>query len=413
MATKGTVRQLLVEMRADLGKPRVDVKEMEGVFKSSFSNIENLAKSFGSILAASFSAGAIIAYGKQIVALGGQLKDLSEQTGISGQTLSGLKSTLEENGTSLDAFAKGIFTLQKNLGGIKNETDPAAQAVKALGLNLDELRQADTETFLQLITDALGNVTNPINRAALGAQLLGKSFRELGPAIEAVAGKLAELRKNGISDEDIAVLDDFGGVWTRISNKMQVFVAGNLAQTIEDIEHLIKLLKEGALRAKLFFADAFHEGFIDKAKILSDLAELESPQSHTPVTERAKFKPPVDDAALKKIADAAKHAAEQTANFIDGLKKQNLALELSQMAVNQTAEDIKKFELEQEKADFISKVLRDTLVKTIPPQLLAQIDQWNAMFLRLTHREPVVTFAFTALVLWVAAWVINRRAVTQ
>jgi hypothetical protein len=351
MATKGTVGQLLVEMRADLGKLRLDVKEMEGVFKSGFSNVENLAKSFGKLLGSTFSAGAIIAYGKQIVALGGQLKDLSEQTGISGQTLSGLKSILEENGTSLDAFAKGIFTLQKNLGGIKNESDPAAQAVKALGLNLEELRNADTETFLKLITDALGNVSNPLNRAQLGAELLGKSFRELGPAIQAAAGRLAELKAKGISDEDIETIDNFGDAWGRLSEKFKVFAAGNLAQTINDLEKMIQLATLGYLKFKQFFASSF---FGNKADIQAEIDELLSPQSHTPVTEQAKFKPPVDTAAIKKLTD-------ELNSFIAGLQKQADALRVNITEMGGGGQAAKALGLDLEFAAFKAKLLADNL----------------------------------------------------
>jgi hypothetical protein len=349
MAGKGTVGQLLVEMRADLGKLRVDVKEMEGVFKTSFTNVENLAKSFGNILGAAFSAGAIIAYGKQIVNLGGQLKDLSLQTGISSQTLSGLKSTLEENGTSLDAFAKGIFTLQKNLGGIKNETDPAAQAVKALGLNLDEVRNANTEDFLKLITDALGNVSNPLNRAALGAQLLGKSFRELGPAILEMSGRLAELKAGGISEEDIEILDRWGDSWTRISNTIEVYLAGQLSRLIEDLDNISRSLQRGYLYWKQFWAGAFHEGFIDKADIESQLAELLSPQSHTPAKEPgAKFKPPIDEAAAKK-------AAEEIKAMVEALQKSNAALQAQIIELNSGKEAAQNYTLQQQEMEENSK----------------------------------------------------------
>jgi len=371
MATKGTVGQLLVEMRADLGKLRLDVKEMEGVFKSGFSNVENLAKSFGKILGSTFSAGAIIAYGKHIVALGGQLKDLSQQTGISGQTLSGIQSVLEESGTSLDAFAKGIFTLQKNLGGIKNESDPAAQAVKALGLNLDELRNADTEEFLKLITDALGNVSNPLNRAALGSTLLAKSFRELGPAILEISGRLAELRRNGISDEDIETIDNFGDAWTRLSKKFEVFAAGNLAQTINDLEKMIQLATLGYLKFKQFFASSF---FGNKAEIQGQIDELLSPQSHTPATEQAKFKPPVDETAIKKLTN-------EVDSFIAGLQKQADALRVNITEMGGGGQAAKALGLDLEFAAFKAKLLADNL--KIPPDAEKRFNQLKTTILGL------------------------------
>lgn len=329
MAGKGTVGQLLVEMRADLGKLRVDVKEMERTFQSSFTNIQNQATNFAKGLAAgfasAFSVGAIISYTKQIVALGGQLKDLSQQTGLSGQTLSGLKSTLEENGTSLDAFAKGIFTLQKNLGGIKNDSDPAAQAVKALGLNLNELRKADTETFLQLVTDALGKVENPLNRAALSTALLAKGARELGPALNEMAGRLAELRKGGLSDSDIDLIDQFGDAWTRTNNKIKLAAAEGLAFLIRDLSNI-----------KFLFDQMFNKSAAVGALLGGGAGAVADRAKPT-----APFTPPVDEAAVKK-------AAEEIKNMIEALQKSNAALQAQIIELNSGKEAAQNYTLTQQ-----------------------------------------------------------------
>jgi hypothetical protein len=361
MATKGTVGQLLVEMRADLGKLRVDVKEMEGIFKSSFTNIQASATNFAKSLAGSLGIGlgisSIVAFGKSIIDLGGQLKDLSQQTGISAQTLSGLKSTLEENGTSLDAFAKGIFTLQKNLGGIKNESDPAAQAVKALGLNLDELRKADTETFLQLVTDALGKVENPINRAALGAQLLGKNFRELGPAINEMAGRLAELRKGGLSPEDSNRLDEFGDSLTRLNNRIKLLAAEGLATLIRDLSNI------NFLFSQMFNKSAAVGAILGGAQGIAEGARRTEP-----------FKPPVDTAAVKKLTD-------QVDSFIAGLQKQADALRVNITEMGGGGQAAKALGLDLEFAAFKAKLLADNL--KIPPDAEKRFDQLKATILGL------------------------------
>ena len=367
MATKGTVGQLLVEMRADLGKLRLDVKEMEGVFKSGFSNVENLAKGFTNVLGASLGVGAIIAYGKHLVALGGQLKDLSQQTGISGQTLSGLKSTLEENGTSLDAFARGIFTLQKNLGGIKNGSDPAAQAVKALGLNLDELRKADTETFLKLVTDALGKVENPLNRNALGAALLGKNFRELGPAIQEISGRLAELRASGVSDEDIDRIDKFGDAWTKFSNKIEAEALDALASVIKDLTTIRELINQNLfLFAQFLNKSAAIGALLGGAGGIAEASKVEKPAES--------FKPPVDTAAIKKLAD-------QVNSFIAGLQKQADALRVNITEMGGGGQAAKAMGLDLEFAAFKAKLLADNL--KIPPDAEKRFNQLKTTILAL------------------------------
>jgi len=233
-------------MRADLGQLRFDVKEMENVFKTSFGGIQSMAANLGRNLASSLGVGlsitAVVAFGKSVVNLAGQLQDLSDQTGISAQTLSGIKSTLEESGTSVDAFATGFFKFQKSLGDIKTGTEPAALAIDALKLNLNELRDANADKALILLTDALGKIDNPTQRASLGAALLSKQYRELAPAINAIAGRLAQLKASGMSERDIKALDDYGDSMTRLGNIMEVVASGPLAGFVEKLEVILRLI---------------------------------------------------------------------------------------------------------------------------------------------------------------------------
>jgi hypothetical protein len=160
-----------------------------------------------------------------------------------------MKSTLEEAGTSVDAFAKGIFTAQRNLGQINSSTDQAAIAIKQLGLDLNTLRNATPERFLEIVAEALNEIHNPTQRAAAGAALLGRSFQELAPAVNAVAGRLEELRAKGMSPEDIKRLDDFGDALTRISNAFQVMASGPLAAFANGLQGVMNILRgEGPQR---------------------------------------------------------------------------------------------------------------------------------------------------------------------
>ena len=178
-------------------------------------------------LAGLVSAAGLFAFGKQVIDLAGHLTDLSAQTGISAQTLSGLKSTLEENGTSIDAFAKGIFTAQKNIGGASSETQ---KAIKDLGLDFQQLATATPEEFLKTVAGALAQIPNPTERASLGAALLGRAFKELSPALSEISGKFEELRAKGVKAEDIAKLDKLGDSITSLKNKVLLFALDKLAQ---------------------------------------------------------------------------------------------------------------------------------------------------------------------------------------
>ena len=204
MANERSVAELVLRLKDEVSGSSSKIERSLGSLQGSLGGLARFA-------ATGLGVGAVIGFGKGIIDLAGHLQDLSEQTGISAQTLSGIKSVLEESGTSVDAFAKGIFTAQKNLGQVSDESDQTALAVKALGLNLAELRTATPERFLELITGALGKIEDPIRRSALGAALLGRSAKELAPALSQMAGHLDELRRSGLSDADIKRLRDYRG----------------------------------------------------------------------------------------------------------------------------------------------------------------------------------------------------------
>lgn len=222
MANNRVVGNLLVQMRADLGQLRMDVKEIERTFNSGFTSIQSSAATAAKLIGGYFSIQALAGFAKSIVDLGGRLTDLSQQTGISASTLSGFKSTLEENGATIESFATAIYNAQKNLGQVKTEADPVAQAIKRLGLNLDELRNVGTEKFMNMLVGALAKIENPIERNALGAIVMTKAFRELSPAIDALAKDWEKLKKSGLTDEQVKRLDEVGDAWTRFKNKLAI-----------------------------------------------------------------------------------------------------------------------------------------------------------------------------------------------
>jgi uncharacterized protein YoxC len=254
------VGNVLFSISADISKLQGQLRTMESSFQSSFSRVESLGRGVAGALGIGLSVGAIVAFGKQVIELGGHLQDLSQQTGVSVETLSGIKSVLEENGTSVDAFAQGVFNLQKNLGGINNSTDPAAKAIQALGLSLDDLRNSSPDEFVKKVTDALAKVENPTQRNTLAFNLLGKSAKELIPAFLELAGNFDELRAKGLNADTVKRLDEIGDAMTRLRNTA-LLLGGDMLVSLSKLFGLIEaspleslvllLIKLRALRSKL------------------------------------------------------------------------------------------------------------------------------------------------------------------
>ncbi len=227
MANQTTaVAELILRLRDEVSGSSSKIDSSLKMLQGSLAGLQRAV----AFLGVGLGVGVLIGFGKSVVDVADQIADLSKRTGISGQVLSGLKPVLEQNGSSLEAFAKGVNIAQRNLGQVTEEGDTAALAVKALGLNLDELRNTTPDRFVELIANALGKVENPIRRSALAFQLLGRSAAELVPAFLAMAGSFAELKKQGMSDEDIARLKAFTDNLNRLSNSIQVMASAPLAK---------------------------------------------------------------------------------------------------------------------------------------------------------------------------------------
>ncbi len=402
MAQRGTVANLLVQLRVEMGQLRTDVKNVEKEFNTGFNNIKSsasrLGREIGAALGLGFSVRALFQYTRSLVDLGGRLDDLSKQTGIAGSTLSGLKSTLEENGTSIEAFATGVFNAQKEIGQITKATDPAALAIKDLGLNLEDLRKSTPEQFFSKIVDALSKVESPTQRAALGTDLLKRQYRELAPAIEALAGKFEQLKKSGLNDEQIATLDRFGDAWTRFSNKLAVLAAGPLTAVIEGLETMFGLTARGTLLQSLieveteigriqnqlqqhqsqresawkFLAPTEEE---DKAlrERLAGLKEFRRDlDAISSASNRANApKPPGREIARTPTGTPDRTAQNALESFTAGLRKQTDALQLQIAELQSSGSAYRGFALDVEFAAQKQKLLDDPKTRAIVPQIEA------------------------------------------
>lgn len=338
MANESRVSELIVRLR----------DEVSSGAKSATSSLKSLERGLGTLASTvgiGLGVGGLIAFSKSIIDSAGHLQDLSEQTGISAQALSGMQSLLEQSGTSVDAFAKGIFNAQKNLG---NATPEVASAIQKLGLNLNDLLKSSPEEFLRKLAGALGQISDPITRNTLGAQVLGKAFKELSPALSEIADKFDELKAKGIKDEDIKRLDAFGDALTRIKNSAQISSAGKAAdvanfveflsgtqdiegrhRSIRDLLEVVRALRESTgkfIGGKVLGLDALIEDMTKERDSLTNIIELRK-NAAAEATKEARAQKDITEAiklsksSLDFIKDLTERGGVAGAPFRESLDK--------------------------------------------------------------------------------------------
>lgn len=188
------------------------------------------AKNLAATLGLTFSVGAVIQFGRELLALADDLVKTSDRTGLTIEQVQRLSFVAGQSGNTIDQLTGAIGKMQVNL------TNPKAQAaLRDMNVNLTELRSADTYGALQLIARGFGNITDPAEQARAAVTIFGRSGLEILPTLKSEFDKLA----NGVavaSDRQVRALEEAGDALERMQTRMKnwaVGAAGNVVLVAE------------------------------------------------------------------------------------------------------------------------------------------------------------------------------------
>jgi hypothetical protein len=166
---------------------------------------------------------AVVNLGTAALESAGQIADMSKRLGISAQAVQGFQFAAEQSGTTIDAFGTAINKLNIHLAEGNKST---IGALEGLGLELTKLRQMKPEDAFLAVADALAEISDPMERARLGAELLGKGFADISPAIQNDLRKIAASASK-MSDETVEALDKAGDALDQLKRDATI-VAGSV-----------------------------------------------------------------------------------------------------------------------------------------------------------------------------------------
>lgn len=196
-------------------------KSLDGI-KGKMGGFGTAMKGVGIGLAAVGTAavGAGIGAVKSFADAGSEIYDMSKKTGASAQFLSEWKYMAEQSGASLGSVDTAIKRMQASvMSGNKEWAD--------YGINLESLKGLPVEEQFQMITDALMEMEDPSQRAAMAMSVFGRSGTELLPVLsEGKAGMeamQARARELGVTftDETAAQADELGDSLGDVQKSMQ------------------------------------------------------------------------------------------------------------------------------------------------------------------------------------------------
>lgn len=187
----------------------IDITAKTATFEKDLKRAADLGSTFATVTVAGFTA---IASGATAAAVGfdrlvksaGNFQDLAEQVGASAEGLASLSVSASVGGTSMEEVSGFAIRLTKNLTGVDDESSKAGAALKALGLDIEDLKAADPADQMERIAKALDTFDDGTGKTAV-MEALAKGGAKLMPFLKELAtegGRQVILTKEMIEQAD-------------------------------------------------------------------------------------------------------------------------------------------------------------------------------------------------------------------
>ena len=184
---------------------------------------DKTGKTFGSLIATGAKVGAGILAGAAVA--GGamlglatkagnaadRLLDLSSITGMTTDEIQKWERVTTVAGVSLDTVTNASQKFTKSLDVMGEESNKGRAALGELGFSLEGIKAMNADQRMDAIVDSLGKIEDPTERARLGTDLLGGSWKEIAPILDVGADRLKKVKDNAniISEEDLNKANEF------------------------------------------------------------------------------------------------------------------------------------------------------------------------------------------------------------
>lgn len=187
-------------------------KKGQGIGKTLGGMIGTAAK-WGAALGAGALAvgGAMFGMASRAGDAADRILDLAAITGMSSDEIQRWERVSKVAGVSLDSMTNASQKLTRQLNTMDVEGNKSREALEGLGLSVEEISAMNADERMNAITEALSGVEDTTERARLGTDLLGGSWKEIAPIVDmgAEAMQNAKDSANIISEDDLNKANEF------------------------------------------------------------------------------------------------------------------------------------------------------------------------------------------------------------
>lgn len=230
-----------VEIFKLFGRIMIDDKEAQKSLSKTDKNAQSLGKRFGSMVktAAKWGAGLVTAAGAAGAALFGLVNKATqtadaiakgaERVGVSTDFYQEMEFWASQNGLSHEKMEKALGRFNQRLGQAVNGNEKYANALRQLGVNLDDVRNGTitTEDAYAKAIKTLSEMENEQDKVNLATEMFGTRLaRDLLPALNEGSLSIEEARQKAqelglvLSEDQLQAAEAFQDSWDSIKRSL-------------------------------------------------------------------------------------------------------------------------------------------------------------------------------------------------
>jgi SAM-dependent methyltransferase len=246
---------IIIDLLMKTGSFETDTKRAEKSLKQLAKSAKDSAKgirdSFAGNLLADFVGGIVRDIGrlpKAMLDSVDALNDVADATGAAIEKISALEDIGARTGSSMDVVTTALIKFNDSL----KDTDPksnAAEALKRIGLNAEELRKLDPADALHKTAKALAEFADDGDKARLVQELFGRSTRQTAAFLKDLADK-GELNAT-VTTEQAKQAEAFNQQLMAMQKNISDIGRSILSDLLPSLNEWATILKEGGILAFL------------------------------------------------------------------------------------------------------------------------------------------------------------------
>ena len=232
----------MAKLKLEIG---ANISALQAGLSKARSAVKNFASGMGGAITGALSVAGLVAFGKAAIDSADQVADGSKRIGVSAEQYQKLRYAAEQSGAGIEAIEAGFKKMSSTVTDANSGNKTAIDTINSLGVSMDELKGKSPEEIFAIMADALGQVSDKTQQAALAQDIFGKSGMQLIPLLGTYKELGDEISSAGgiMSNEAVAAADAFNDSMNKLSTTLKAgFVNSGFVEYLSKIAEEINAL---------------------------------------------------------------------------------------------------------------------------------------------------------------------------